>query len=99
MYFSVDGHPKYSIYTGRIRARAYYLGLTLNDLEYLQERLDSLGDQSSKQEALLISPFGGGNESGDKTMVDAYRRDSKHGIYARHIWRVCYERVSLEVCR
>jgi hypothetical protein len=91
---SADGSPKYLRYTGRVRARAYYLGLALNDLEYLQERLRLLGDQRSTQDTVLISPFGGGNERGDKTMVEAYRRDSKHGIYARRIWRVCYERVS-----
>ncbi|CAE6522754.1 unnamed protein product [Rhizoctonia solani] len=87
------GSPRYETYTRRIRTRAYYLGLTMEDLEYLQERLDSLGSQSAKQETLLISPFGGANQSGDKTMVEAYRRDSKHGAYARRIWRVCYESV------
>ncbi|CAE6539844.1 unnamed protein product [Rhizoctonia solani] len=84
-------HPRYETYTRRIRARAYYFGLKLEDLEYLQERLDSLGSQSINQETLLISPFGGANEWGDKTMVEAYRRDTKHGAYARRIWRVCYE--------
>ncbi|KAL5636611.1 hypothetical protein ACGC1H_000536 [Rhizoctonia solani] len=84
-------HPRYEAYTRRIRTRAHYFGLTLEDLEYLQERLDSLGSQSIKQETLLISPFGGANEWGDKTMVEAYRRDTKHGAYARRIWRVCYE--------
>ncbi|KAH7343425.1 hypothetical protein B0J17DRAFT_642339 [Rhizoctonia solani] len=85
------GNPRYETYTRSIRTRAYYLGLTLDDLEYLQERLESLGSQSAKQETLLISPFGGANEAGDKTMVEAYRRDSKHGGYARRICRVCYE--------
>ncbi|CUA69140.1 hypothetical protein RSOLAG22IIIB_03818 [Rhizoctonia solani] len=85
------GHPRYETYTRRIRTRACYFGVTLEDLEYLQERLDSLGTQSAKQETLLISPFGGANETGDKTMVEAYRWDTKHGAYARRIWRLCYE--------
>ncbi|CAE6411567.1 unnamed protein product [Rhizoctonia solani] len=85
-------NPRYETYTRCIRARAYYLGITAGDLEYMQERLESLGSQSMKQETLLISPFGGANQSGDKTMVEAYRRGSKHGTYARHIWRACYER-------
>ncbi|CAE6428647.1 unnamed protein product [Rhizoctonia solani] len=85
-------NSRYETYTRCIRARAYYLGLTVNDLEYLQERLVLLGSQSVKQETLLISPFGGANESSDKTMVEAYHRDSRHGGYARHVWRACYER-------
>ncbi|CAE7233449.1 unnamed protein product [Rhizoctonia solani] len=86
------GHTRYETYTKRIRTRAYFFGLTLEDLDYLQERLDSLGSQSANHGTLLISPFGGANELGDKTMVDAYRQDSKHGAYARRVWRVCYER-------
>ncbi|KAF8709403.1 hypothetical protein RHS03_02765, partial [Rhizoctonia solani] len=88
----LDKNSRYETYTRCIRARAYYLGLTVNDLEYLQERLVLLGSQSVKQETLLISPFGGANESSDKTMVEAYHRDSRHGGYARHVWRACYER-------
>ncbi|KAJ1309017.1 hypothetical protein OPQ81_004699 [Rhizoctonia solani] len=85
------GNPRYDTYTRRVRTRAHYLGLTLEDLEYLQERLDSLGSQSAQHDTLLISPFGGINRSGDKTMVEAYRQDSKHGAYSRRVWRVCYE--------
>ncbi|CAE6387763.1 unnamed protein product [Rhizoctonia solani] len=84
-------NSRYETYTRFIRARAYYLGLTLVDLEYLQERLKSLGFQSAKQETLLIGPFGGANELGDKTMVEAYRWGSKHGAYVRRIWRACYD--------
>jgi hypothetical protein len=93
-YFVIDKNSRYETYTQFIRARAYYLGLTLVDLDYLQERLKSLGFQSAKQETLLIGPFGGANELGDKTMVEAYRWGSKHGAYVRRIWRACYDSVS-----
>ncbi|KAG8739370.1 hypothetical protein FRC10_005689 [Ceratobasidium sp. 414] len=95
LYFA-DDNPRYLSYTGNIRARAHSLGLTLHDLRYLQERLGSLGEEHPEQraarETVLLSPFGGGNESGDKVMVESFRLGSKHGIYARQIWRVCYER-------
>lgn len=82
-------------YTAHVRARAYYLGLTSSDLDYLKERLGSLGESNhANRETILVSPFGGGNESGDKVMVDSFRPNSKQGTYARHIWRVCYDRVS-----
>ncbi|KAF8605339.1 hypothetical protein BDV93DRAFT_554716 [Ceratobasidium sp. AG-I] len=85
--------PKYMEYTAHVRARAYYLGLTSNDLDYLKERLSSLGEsQHANRETIVVSPFGSGNESGDKVMVDSFRSNSKQGTYARHIWRVCYDR-------
>lgn len=93
---SADGDPKYTDYTAHVRARSYYLGLTSRDMDYLKERLNSLGESHhEKRETILVSPFGGGNESGDKVMVDSFRPNSKQGIYARHIWRVCYDRVSV----
>ncbi|KAG8753144.1 hypothetical protein FRC12_011665 [Ceratobasidium sp. 428] len=89
-------NPRYLTYTGNVRARAHILGFSLHDLKYLQERLGSLGeeylDQRTAREAVLLSPFGGGNESGDRIMVESFRSDSRHGVYARQIWRVCYER-------
>jgi hypothetical protein len=93
----IDGHPKYTAYTSNVRARGHHVGLTLQDLKYLQERLESLGEkhpeQNGNQEAVLISPFGGGNESGDRVMLESFRSDSRHVIYARRMWRACYERV------
>ncbi|KAG9104206.1 hypothetical protein FRC06_004631 [Ceratobasidium sp. 370] len=95
-FFQYYNNPRYLTYTGNVRARARTLGLTLHDLGYLRERLGSLGEEPPEQRAahgkVLLSPFGGGNESGDKVMIESFHPGSKHGIYARQIWRVCYER-------
>ncbi|KAG9127399.1 hypothetical protein FRC07_014344 [Ceratobasidium sp. 392] len=89
-------NPRYLTYTGNVRARAHILGLSMHDLKYLQERLGSLGEEHPEQrtarETILLSPFGGGNESGDRVIVESFPLDSRHGVYARKMRRVCYER-------